>query len=205
MPQLPALSEADTADAEGFLADLLLCLPVVGVSLFEKTKVSGTKGRELLLKGKGIEARGIDSPEGFVVRAGSAAVMTEVPSIHPYLIELRRTLVKSGVLANAGDVFRLAQDYTFNSPSTAAGVLLGRTANGRTEWKDAKGRSLKEIQNNEAGGRESTSTSMAPLPHRDEASRSWILSLSISKYTGLGLAPSRIMVSIPVYFSSAVK
>lgn len=32
------------------------------------------------------------------------------------------------------------------SPSTAAGVLLGRSSNGRTEWKDAKGQRLKEIQ-----------------------------------------------------------
>lgn len=154
VPQLPALSEADAADAESFLADLLLCLPVVGVSLFEKTKVTTTKGGDLLLKAKGIDARGVDSPEGFVVRAGSTAVKSEVPSIHAYLVDLRRTLVKTGVLADAGEMFRLAQDYTFNSPSTAAGVLLGRSANGRIEWKDAKGRSLKEIQNREAGGRE---------------------------------------------------
>jgi len=150
-PQLPALSEADAADAEGFLADLLLCLPVVGVNLFEKAKVSGAKEYDLLLKGKGIDARGIDSPEGFVVRAGSTAVKTEVPSIHAYVAELRRTLLKTGVFVDAGDAFQLAQDYTFNSPSTAAGVLLGRTANGRIEWKDAKGRSLKEIQEQEAG------------------------------------------------------
>ena len=45
-----------------------------------------------------------------------------------------------------GELYRLTQDYTFNSPSTAAGVLLGRTANGRIEWKDSKGRTLKEIQ-----------------------------------------------------------
>lgn len=151
-PQLPALSEADIADAESFLADLLLCLPVVGVNLFEKTKVSSAKGRDLLLKGKGIQARGIDSPEGFIVRAGSTAVKTEVLSIHAYMTELRRTLVKTGVWEDRGDVFRLTQDYTFNSPSTAAGVLLGRTANGRLEWKDAKGQSLKEIQEQEAGG-----------------------------------------------------
>ncbi|MBK6938901.1 MAG: GIY-YIG nuclease family protein [Planctomycetes bacterium] len=29
VPQLPSLSEADAADAEGYLADLLLCLPIV--------------------------------------------------------------------------------------------------------------------------------------------------------------------------------
>lgn len=150
VPQLPALSEADAADAEGFLDGVLLCLPVVGVNLFEKARATAGRGRDLLLKAKGIEARGIDGPEGFVVRAGSSAVKAEVPSIHGYLVELRRALVAKGVLVDAGESYRLAQDYTFNSPSTAAGVLLGRSSNGRVDWKDAKGRSLKQIQEQEA-------------------------------------------------------
>lgn len=151
IPQMPALSEADAADAEGFLGDLLLCLPVVGVSLFEKAKAGPAKSRDLLLKAKGIEARGVDSSEGFVVRAGSQAVKDEVASIHAYLAELRKSLLEQGVLEAAGAGYRLTQDYTFNSPSTAAGVLLGRSANGRVEWKDAKGRTLKEIQESVAG------------------------------------------------------
>lgn len=151
VPQMPALSEADAADAEGFLADLLLCLPVVGVSLFEKAKAGGGRSRDLFLKAKGIEARGVDGSEGFVVRTGSQAVKDEVASIHAYLVELRRSLLAQGVLEPAGAGYRLTQDYTFNSPSTAAGVLLGRSSNGRLEWKDAKGRTLKEIQEAEAG------------------------------------------------------
>lgn len=39
---------------------------------------------------------------------------------------------------------------TFSAPSTAAAVVLGRGANGRTEWKGADGRTLKEIQEAEA-------------------------------------------------------
>lgn len=152
VPQLPGLSEADVADAEGFLADMLLCLPVIGVTLFEKPRATAGQISELFLRAKGIEARGIDSPEGFVVRAGSTSVKTEVPSIHAYLTELRRALLDKGVFTDAGDVYRLAQDYTFNSPSTAAGVLLGRSSNGRVEWKDANGRSLKEIQEQETSG-----------------------------------------------------
>jgi hypothetical protein len=158
VPQLPVLSEADRADAEGFLADILLCLPILGVNVFEKPKIPASTGPEgvrnagpeevveLFLRAKGIEASGIYTAEGFIVRAGSQAVKVEVPSIHPFLRELRRSLRDQGVFMDAGDVYRLSQDYTFNSPSTAAGVLLGRSANGRTEWKDAKGRTLKEIQ-----------------------------------------------------------
>jgi len=146
VPQRPTLSEPDTADAEGFLSNLLLCLPVVGVNLFEKAKVDAAHSNELYLKAKGIEARGIESSDGFVVVAGSRAVKMAVPSCHAYLVELRNSLVEQGVLIPDGDGYRLTQDYAFNSPSTAAGVLLGRSANGRIEWKDAYGRTLKEIQ-----------------------------------------------------------
>ncbi len=152
VPQAPLLSEADGVDAEGFLSDILLCLPVVGVSLFEQTKVTGRKGRDLILKAKGIEARGVDSAQGFVVRAGATAVKTEVKSIYVSLSNLRQTLVKKGVLEDDGETLRLAQDYTFSSPSTAAGVLLGRSSNGRVEWKNSKGLTLKEIQDEQAGG-----------------------------------------------------
>jgi len=116
VPQVPALSEADAADAESFLGDLLLCLPVVGVSLFEKGKASKARSRDLFLRAKGIEARGIDAVEGFVVRAGSQAVKEEVPSRHAYLVDLRRSLLEQKVLEPADDGYRLTQDYTFNSP-----------------------------------------------------------------------------------------
>lgn len=149
VPQRPALSEADTADAEGFLGDLLLCLPVVGVSLFEKARAGVTHSRELFLKAMGIDARGVDGSEGFVVRAGSRAVKREVPSCQAHIVELRRLLVEQGVFSADGETYRMTQDYTFNSPSTAAGVLLGRSANGRVEWKDARGHTLREIQNAE--------------------------------------------------------
>ncbi|KAA3607988.1 MAG: GIY-YIG nuclease family protein [Planctomycetota bacterium] len=146
VPQLPALSEADAADAEGFLSDVLLCLPVLGVNLFKKSRVHPAKAKELFLKAKGIEARGHDRAEGFVVLADSRVVKDEVASIHAYLSDLRKLLIKQGLLEADGAGYRLTQNYTFNSPSTAAGVLLGRSANGRTEWKNAQGRTLKEIQ-----------------------------------------------------------
>lgn len=152
VPQRHTLSEADAADAEGFLGNLLLCLPVVSVSVFEKARADTPPSCDLFLTSKGITARGVDSSEGFVVRSGSRAVQTTVPSCHAYLVELRESLIEQGVLIPDQDGYKLAQDYTFNSPSTAAGVLLGRSANGRIEWKDAKGRTLKGIQEAETGG-----------------------------------------------------
>lgn len=145
-PTLPSLSEADTAEIEGFLDEILLCLPVLGVQVFEKPPVPALSATVLYIKAKGITATGYESPQGFVVQAGSQALATEAPSIHTYLSNTRTALLKAGILSLDGAATRFQEDYAFPSPSTAAGVVLGRSANGRTEWKAADGRTLKEMQ-----------------------------------------------------------
>jgi hypothetical protein len=142
----PTLSEADVADMESFIQDMLKVFPLIGLSVFEKPEqVRGT--RELLyIKAKGIKARGYETSRGFVVLEGSEAVIGEVPSIHQYLTNLRSDLVKKGVLQDQDGHFVFSEDYLFSSPSTAAGVVQGRSANGRTNWKDANGTTLKAIQ-----------------------------------------------------------
>ena len=152
-PDLPALSEMDAADVEGFLDEMLLCLPVLGVTVFEKpAAVAPPAAQVLLLKGKDAEGKGYEAAQGFVVLAGARARADEVPSIDNYVSQRRKSLLGLGVLKPDGTALLLAQDYTFDSPSTAAAVLLGRTANGRIEWKDGQGHTLKEIQAGEAGG-----------------------------------------------------
>ena len=146
VPQLPSLSDADAADAELYLADMLLCLPVVGVNFFEQPLAQSEKSKDLFLNARDITARGYEDVAGFVVRSGSKAVKDEVPSIHAYLSNLREALIGQGLLEDGGNVYRLVQDYVFSSPSTASGVMLGRSSNGRVEWKDSIGRSLKEVQ-----------------------------------------------------------
>jgi hypothetical protein len=47
--------------------------------------------------------------------------------------------------AGRGEFYLFTRDYTFNAPSTAA-VVLGRSANGRVDWKGADGRTLQELQ-----------------------------------------------------------
>jgi hypothetical protein len=50
------------------------------------------------------------------------------------------------VLIEVGSVLRLTQAYVFAYPSNAAGTLLGRAANGRTEWRDNADHTLKQLQ-----------------------------------------------------------
>ena len=47
-----------------------------------------------------------------------------------------------------GDFFVFTKDTEFASPSAAAAVIHGGGANGLTAWKDASGKSLKEIEEN---------------------------------------------------------
>lgn len=154
VPTAPALSEADRAEVESFLEEMLVIYPLVGITAFEKPSSVGTVDQlTLLLQAKGVHAKGREAPEGFVVEAGSTAVAKEVPSIHPYMAALRTQLIGSNVLVQSGAFLRLTTDWPFGSPSTAAGVLLGRSANGRIEWKDKSGKTLKEIQEAAAGGK----------------------------------------------------
>ena len=146
IPQKPALSDADRADAELYLVDMLLCLPVVGVHFFEKPQGPADESHDFFLNVKGGRARGYEGANDFVVRAGSQAAKEEVAALRPSLSELRKTLLAQNILKETSAAYQLTQDYGFSSPSSAASVLLGRPANGRLEWKDAEGRSLKEIQ-----------------------------------------------------------
>lgn len=150
-PAPPSLSESDTAEVEGFLDDLLVCLPVLGYPFFERAQAAPAKEARLSIRAKGVEATGFESPAGFVVLKGSQAVKDEklTPTVPSYAKELRANLCTQGVLLKDKDFFSFSQDYIFSSPSTASDVILGRSSNGRTEWKANDGRTLKELQSSE--------------------------------------------------------
>ena len=154
-PAEPSLSEADRADMEVFLGHMLGMLPVLGVHAFEQApKAPAAKASPVLTcKGKGAQATGYEASQGFVVRAGSQAVLDTVPSMALHvrgMYDLRQELIGNGVLGLRGGIYQFTQDYSFSSPSTAAAVVLGRSANGRIEWKATDGRTLKELQEAEA-------------------------------------------------------
>lgn len=60
--------------------------------------------------------------------------------------KLRAKLRTPGVLIGDAGVYRMAEGYLFRSPSAAAAAHLGRTANGRIEWKDGNGVTLRDRQ-----------------------------------------------------------
>lgn len=55
--------------------------------------------------------------------------------------KIRQQLIEDGVIVDR--VF--IEDYIFNSPSTAAAVILGTASSGNATWKDKNGTTLGEI------------------------------------------------------------
>ncbi len=144
----PTLSEVETADVECFLLDMLSIFPLLGLSVFEKTS-SSTKpqpGEMLYIKAKGITATGYEDAKGFVVVSGSEMVAEKTNTIPSFMSSLRNDLIEQGVVESRGNKLGFVENYTFSSPSTAAGVIQGRSANGREDWKTNKGVTLKELQ-----------------------------------------------------------
>ncbi|TWT62856.1 GIY-YIG nuclease family protein [Rubinisphaera italica] len=142
----PTLSEAERADTESFLLDMLSIFPLLGLSVFEKTETKKEPHDFFYIESKKVKASGYEDPKGFVVRSGSQLVKEEQATIHNYMSTQRKDLLEQGVVQEMGEHYIFKQDQVFGSPSTAAGVILGRTANGRIEWKTKDGVTLKQMQ-----------------------------------------------------------
>lgn len=71
----------------------------------------------------------------FVVHKGSHAVLNHCSGLQDNNKEIRRDLLSLGVFVQEGESLVLTKDHTFNTISQAASVLLGRSANGKIEWR----------------------------------------------------------------------
>ena len=91
---------------------------------------------------KVIEATCERTTEGFVVLEGSQVEIMDSPNLPVSLKEMRQNLIASQVIQDGV----LKEKQLFSSPSYAAAFLLGMQTNGRTDWKDQDGRTLKELE-----------------------------------------------------------
>ena len=148
-PQKPDLTEVHQAKVEGYLAEMLSLLPVIGIQAFEKVGATTSHPRIYQCSGKDWNASGYETNYGFSVRKGSSARMTVLPSMPPSIELLRQELIDNGVLVDQTSSLSFSRDHQFNSPSQAAALVAGCAANGREAWKDKKGITLKEHQQRE--------------------------------------------------------
>jgi len=144
------LPESDREDMEVFLSHISQLLPVLGSDLLIPVAQPAAKqqsGGILFCRMKGAEGRGRRTPDGFVVLRGSTAVFQERESAkrYPYVLSLRKELIANGTLAQKDGFYEFTRDTEFSSPSAAAAVIEGGSANGLIEWRTKDGKVLKEL------------------------------------------------------------
>jgi len=154
IPAKTAISEADQAEMEEFLENLKLIIPTVGYKVFEEIDKRQRPESHLQIRDyfieavRGANAKGFISEEGFVVKKDSIAALETAPAmVKSNYFKLREKLIADGILILESAGYRFTKDHLFSSPSAAAAIVMGRSANGRTEWIDSSG---KTIEMNEA-------------------------------------------------------
>lgn len=151
IPTRSTISEPDTAEMEEFIAHIKLLIGTLGYKIFEpliSEPKAASKSKVLHLRGtRGADARGMSTPDGFAVIKGSLLANITTKSFIENYVRIREKLITDKIIVQDGQVLRFTKDFLFSSPSTAASIVMGRSANGLTEWKTEDGRTLKDLEN----------------------------------------------------------
>ena len=145
------LPESDREDMEIFLGRIHQLMPVLGADALLPigSAPEGHAEKQILVcEIKGLKATGHLTPTGFVVLKGSQAILKERASAHqyPYTLVSRRRLIEDGTLVEEREHLKFTRDAEFSSPSAAATVVHGGSANGLLAWKSKGGKTLKELE-----------------------------------------------------------
>jgi hypothetical protein len=142
------LSESDEADALNYAEHIKLILGTAGFLFFSKPAEKTSHEELFYCRGKGVEATGYPTDEGFVVLKGSKLSEKEGGAITGKGLSITRwRLINSDrVEKNPEGNYTFKENFLFTSPSYAAGVVLGGSINGWTAWKNKDGKTLDEIK-----------------------------------------------------------
>lgn len=147
-PTRSTISAPDIAEMEEFTANIKLLIGTLGFKIFEPLVSQDNAARQEMLfiqTSRGADARGISTPEGFVVLKGSLIAAETTQSYTENYMRIRKTMLSGNMLAAEEKGLRLTKDMLFSSPSTAASIVTGRCTNGLTEWKTKDGKILKAL------------------------------------------------------------
>lgn len=146
VPTRSSVSIYDEAMLEEFIENTTLLVNLLDKKVFDpilKNDISKTKQDKLqIIAARGAHAEGLLTNDGFVVLAGSKIAVDTTKSMPQSLKNLRSRLIEEkNIIDNT-----FVDNYLFTSPSLAAAVVMGRSANGRTEWKNTSGKSIAQIE-----------------------------------------------------------
>ena len=140
IPKAPNLPEHQQDSMDEFFEDVKFLASFIGCNIFE---ISQPKEEHLFYtKGRGSNARGFYSSDGFTVLKGSVIAQTEVPSFN--WKEKREKMIRE-YTSTDNDTLIMTSDKTFSSPSTAADFCIGSSNNGWRVWRDKDGNTLDSV------------------------------------------------------------
>lgn len=140
IPKAPNLPEHQRDSIDEFFEDVKFLASFIGCNIFE---VSQPKEEHLFYtKGRGCNAKGFYSSDGFTVLKGSTVAKTMVPSFN---WKEKREKMLQDYTSNENGILVLTSDKTFSSPSTAADFCIGSSNNGWLIWKDKNGNTLDSV------------------------------------------------------------
>ncbi len=142
-PSVPESREHDLLDN---FETLKILLATLGYPLFEEKRKAKSTKELFYCKSKKAVAMGEFTDDGFLVLKGSQANFEEVPRVRKWVTSQRQSLIQSSILKEVENTFVFTEDQIFSSPSAAACVVLGRSSNGWTEWKNKEGKTLDEVK-----------------------------------------------------------
>ncbi|MFN8254931.1 MAG: GIY-YIG nuclease family protein [Bacteroidales bacterium] len=152
-PTQSSISESDEAEMEEFLSNILTLVSTLGYNAFEpirqvEKKEVSVKEEDLFYISavRGASGIGKTTSEGFVVFENSQVADPVTNSYPKTMQKLRDILISEGVIVKEQHKMIIKKDYLFTSSSTAAMIIMGRSANGLTEWKMKTGKTLQDYE-----------------------------------------------------------
>lgn len=149
IPKPPSIQQVSIDVLEDFVeiaSDVLVSLGVDFIRPSQTVAREASKGIEVFCKGPCADAKALYSEDGVLVKEGSRARVEETNTIPGGISLRRKQMHDNGLFLLEGESYRLAKDTLFSSPSTAASIILARSANGRTEWSTKDGKTIKQIE-----------------------------------------------------------
>lgn len=150
-PTQPSISESDQAEMEEFIENIKMLVNVLGFKAFEELIQKPSNDKKVssnffIKAARDANAQGQQTSDGFVVLKDSEIASSTVDSYPDGWKNSRQELIDNGTIIEKNGKLVFSNDYLFNSPSAAAAIVMGRSANGLMEWKNNKGKSLKDIE-----------------------------------------------------------
>ena len=133
------------ADCEEYFETIEVLLSTLGYPVLDvpRTAEDAPATKSYFLTRNGSDAKGVYENGAITVLEGSTFSLSEAKNTHGVAtLKRQQRLIDEGVLGQDEKKFLIS--HTFQTPSGAADIVLGKSSNGWVDWKDSDGKMLSE-------------------------------------------------------------